>query len=435
MIKHSGVSSMETPEGHRQFPGRAFPEIFMSEPMSVTTAENLDALPADEERTEPAWLAVISVALGVFGLVTAEFLPASLLTPIAADLSITDGMAGQMVTATAIVAIFSALATPIVTRALDRRIVMWSLTLLLVVSSALAATAVNLTTLLIARLLLGIGIGAFWSMAGAMTMRLVPGRLVPRAMSIMFTGVSVATVSAAPVGAYLGGLLGWRAVFALAAGIGVVILLVQMLSIPRLPPQALPNIRTLFELLGRPSIRLVIITVLLSISGHFAGFTYIRAFLEQVPMLSVEMISLVLLAYGVGGFFGNFASAAVIERSLKAAVVLGLLLIALTAAALVVLGASLSFAAVAVAFWGFAFGAVPVGVQTWIVRAAPDQMEGASGLLVAAFQVAIAGGAILGGVLVDHLSVVAVIAYCGIATLLGALLVLALGRHETFAAS
>jgi DHA1 family purine ribonucleoside efflux pump-like MFS transporter len=311
---------------------------------------------------------------------------------------------------------------------------MWSLTLLLVVSSLLAAVADGLTMLLIARLLLGIGIGGFWSMMAAMAMRLVAARLMPRALSIIFTGVSIATVSAAPVGAYLGDLLGWRAVFAIAAAIGTATLLVQVLTIPKLPPQSVPSIRTLFELMGRPSIRLVLITILLCISGHFAGFTYVRPFLEQVPALPIEMISLVLLAYGVGGFFGNFAGAAVTERSAPAAVILGSALIAVTTLTLVAFGASLSFAAAGVAIWGFAFGAIPVGVQTWIVRAAPDHPEAASGLIVTAFQIAIASGAIFGGVLVDNLGAAGPIGYCGLATLLGALLVFTLGRREAVAA-
>jgi DHA1 family purine ribonucleoside efflux pump-like MFS transporter len=387
-----------------------------------------------QTRSDPAWVAVLSLALGVFGLVMAEFLPASLLTPIAADLGVSDGTAGQTVTATAVIGAFAGLFMPILTRRLDRRIVMWSLTLLLIVSSLLAAIATNLTMLLAGRLLLGIGIGGFWSMMAAMTMRLVPPRLLPRALSIVFTGVSVATVSAAPVGAYLGDLFGWRAVFAIAAAIGTLTLLVQMMSIPTLPPQSMPNLRTLSDLLGRPSVRLVLITILLSISGHFAGFTYVRPFLEQVPVLSIEMISLVLLAYGVGGFFGNLAGAAVVERSAPAAVILGSVLIAVTASVLVAFGASVWIAAAGVALWGFAFGVIPVGVQTWIVRAAPDHPEGASGLIVAAFQVAIAGGAILGGVLVDNLGAIGAIGYSGTATLLGALLVVALGRREAVAA-
>ncbi|TCR61851.1 MFS transporter [Bosea sp. BK604] len=400
----------------------------MSDSLSATV-QDLDALPDADERS-PAWAAVLALALGVFGLVTAEFLPASLLTPIAADLGISDGAAGQTVTATALIGAVAGLFTPIVTGRLDRRLVMWALTGLLIVSSVLAALANGLTMLLVARLLLGIGIGGFWSMAGAMAMRLVPSRLVPRAMSLIFTGVSVATVSAAPIGAYLGGLIGWRMVFTLAALIGVVTLVAQLATFPRMPPQGAPSARTLVELLGRPGVRLVLLTILLCISGHFAGFTYVRPFLEQVPALSVEMISLVLLAYGVGGFFGNFAGAAVVERSAKASVVTGALLIAVMALGLTLFGASLPVSAVGVAFWGFAFGMIPVGVQTWIIRAAPDQAEAASGLIVAAFQIAIASGAVFGGLLVDHLGALGAIGYCGLGTLLGALLALSARRGQ-----
>jgi DHA1 family purine ribonucleoside efflux pump-like MFS transporter len=395
----------------------------MSEARTTALAAAAGDLPIVEARAAPAWAGVFSLALGVFGLVTAEFLPASLLTPIAADLGVSVGAAGQTVTATAVIGIVAGLATPIVTGRLDRRLVMWSLTFLLIVSSLLAAMASDLVVLLAARLLLGIGLGGFWSMAAAMAIRLVPAHRIARAMSLIFTGVSVATVSAAPVGAYLGGLLGWRTVFALSAAIGVVALAVQMLTLPRLPPQAVPSFRTLFELLRRPSIRLVLATVLLAISGHFAGFTYVRPYLEHVPVLSLEMISLVLFAYGIGGFFGNFAGAAMLERSVKGSVVVGALLIAATALVLVLFGASVPVAAVAVAVWGFAFGVIPVSVQTWVVRAAPDQAEGAGGLIVAAFQVAIASGAVLGGLLVDNLGPAGAIAYCGLAAVLAAVLV------------
>jgi DHA1 family purine ribonucleoside efflux pump-like MFS transporter len=387
---------------------------------------------ASPERAEdrPAWAGVLSLALGVFGLVTAEFLPASLLTPIAADLGVSDGAAGQAVTATALTGTFAGILMPILTRNFDRRPVMLSLTSLLVISGIGAALATNLTLLLAARLLLGIGIGGFWSMMAAMAMRLVPERLLPRALSIVFTGVSIATISAAPIGAYLGSLWGWRTVFALSAAIGALTLLVQMVTLPKLPPQSKPNLRTLFELLRRPSVRLVVATILIAISGHFAGFTYIRPFLEEVPALKIEIISLALLAYGVGGFFGNLAGAAITARSAQASVIVGSGLIGLTAFGLVAFGASPWLAGIGVAIWGFAFGAFPVGAQTWIVRAAPDQPEGASGLIVAAFQIAIASGAVLGGLLVDHLGPTGVIGYSGVMTLLGALLVIGFGKRS-----
>lgn len=380
-------------------------------------------------RTEAAWPGIFSLAMGVFGLVTAEFLPASLLTPIAADLRISDGAAGQAVTATAVIGAVAGIATAIVTRKLDRRVVMWSLTILLILSSLMAAAANSLPMLLGARLLLGIGLGGFWSMAAATAMRLVPMDAMPRAMAIIFTGVSVATVSAAPLGAYLGDLIGWRAVFVLSAAVGGLTLLAQVLTLPRLPPVAAPSLRTLGELLGRPAIRLVLLAVLVIISGHFAGFTYVRPFLEQVPLLKVELISLVLLAYGIGGFFGNLAGGAVVARSVKAAVAIGALAIGVAALAMAFAGASLAVSAVAVAAWGFFFGFLPVGIQTWTVRVAADQAEAAGGLLVAAFQVAIAGGAVLGGLLVDHLGALGAVGYLAFATLAGALLVVAAGKE------
>ncbi|WP_394890576.1 MFS transporter [Mesorhizobium sp. AaZ16] len=393
----------------------------------VISAVELDA-PADEnERAEPLWAAVVSLSLGVFGLVTAEFLPASLLTRMASDLNITDGAAGQTVTATAVVGAIAGLTLAIFTRSIDRRLVLWTLTLLLVLSSLMAATATGLTTLLLARVLLGIGLGGFWSMAGALTMRLVPGRLVPRAMSIVLTGVSVATVTAAPVGAYIGDLWGWRAAFALSAVVGVVALAVQLVTMPKLPPVAVSSFRTLFDLLKRPQLRVGLIALLLVISGHFAGFTYVRPFLERVPELDIEAISLVLLAYGIGGFFGNFAGGFVAERSIKAAVALGALAIAAMALVMVAFGGSGILSGGAIAIWGFFFGFLPVGFQSWTVRAAPDHAEAAGGLLVTAFQIAITAGAIFGGLLVDGFGPLGAVTYAGLAAALGAGIVLAFG--------
>jgi predicted MFS family arabinose efflux permease len=390
---------------------------------SATAALDTDLSSVKTERAAPAWAAVFSLMLGAFSQVTAEFLPASLLTPIATDLGVSVGAAGQVVTATSLVGIVAGVAMTIVTRAMDRRLVLWMLTALLIVSNLLSATASSLTLLLFARVLLGISLSGFWAMATATAMRLVPAEALPRAISLIFSGVSIATVSAAPIGAYLGDLWGWRNVFLLAAVVSVVVLVFQMLTLPRLPPLTSPDVRTLFMLMRRPSVRLVMIAIAVSISGHFAGFTYVRHFLEQVPQLPVTAISLVLLAYGVGGFFGNFAGGALVARSAKLAIVTGSAAIAVLAAVLLVLGSSGLVAGIAVGLWGFAFGVLPVGFQTWMVRVASDEAESAGGLLVAAFQVAITVGAVAGGVLVDGFGPFGAVGYLAAATLAGALLV------------
>lgn len=382
--------------------------------------------PVLANETSAHWAAVGSLALGVFGLVTAEFLPASLLTAMAADLGISNGAAGQTVTATALVGAVAAPALPLLTRHLDRKWVMLALSLLLVISNAMAATATSLPVLLVARVLLGVALGGFWALAGALAMRLVPADRFARAMSLILTGVSMATVCAAPIGAWMGDLWGWRSAFIAAGAVSLLSLVAQAITLPALPPRDHANLRVLGQLLVRPQVRMALLAVLLVIAGHFAGFTYIRPLMENVTHLSVQAISAVLLGYGIGGFFGNLAGGYLAERSERHAIVAGGALVAVMASSLLLAGSSGLVTAVAVALWGFAFGAFPVGFQTWIVRAAPDHAEGAGGLLVAAFQIAIASGAIGGGMLVDHVGALGAPAFALVAITLGTLLTL---RH------
>ncbi|MGN6529631.1 MAG: MFS transporter [Burkholderiaceae bacterium] len=400
--------------------------------MSSTLCPDCPAGGADRAAPVPPppaaahWPAIASLALGVFGLVTAEFLPASLLTAMSADLGVSDGAAGQAVTATALVGAIAAPTVPLATRRLDRRHVMLALTVLLLASNTLAIAAHGLPLLLAARVLLGIALGGFWSMAAALALRLVPAALFPRAMALILTGVSVATVCAAPIGAWMGSRWGWRSAFVAAGAVGLATLAAQAWALPGLPPRDKPDLRVLGELLRRPRVRVALAAVLLVISGHFAGFTYVRPLLEQVTRLPVGAVSGVLLGYGLGGFFGNLAGAWIAARSERHAIAGGGAAIVLLAAALLLAGRSPTVAAVAVAAWGFAFGAFPVGFQTWITRAAPDQAEAAGGLLVAAFQVAIAAGAVGGGLLVDRIGALGGPAFAIAAILPGALLAL---RH------
>ena len=385
---------------------------------------------AGDQPGRAAWNAVISLSLGVFGLVTAEFLPASLLTPIAHDLGISAGTAGQTVTMTAVVAGIAGPALVIGTARIDRRMVVWSLSLLLVLSDLLAAVASNIWVLLAARVGLGIALGGVWSLAAALCLRLVPAALMPRAMSVVFTGMTAASVCAPAFGVFIGGLWGWRATFLAASGIGLVALLIQVLTLPRMPPVDAPGLGTFALLLRRPSIRIGLITVILVMSGHFAGFTYVRPFMEQVPRLDVRMISLVLLALGIGGFFGNLAGGVMAGRSARLSTGLAAFILAAATLTLLAYGASTSVALLATAVWGFGFGAFPISVQTWTTQAAPDHAESAGALLVSTFQVAIAVGAIVGGLLVDGFGAPGVIGYCALATLAGGVTMLVLAPRQ-----
>ena len=385
------------------------------------------AIPAETSSREvasAAWSSVFSLTLGVFALVTAEFLPASLLTPMARGLGVSNGTAGQAVTATALIGAFAGPIVVVGLGRIDRRPIVRGLLFLLVVSNLLATVASTVWGLLAARVALGFALGGFWSLAPALCLRLVPQRMVARAISIIFTGVSAATVCAAPLGTYLGSALGWRLTFLSAGALSLAALVAVFATLPKLPATDSPNLGTFLILLRRPPIQVGMLALLLVISGHFAGFTYVRPFLEQVCRLDAAEISLVLLGFGVGGFLGNLAGGAIAGRNAKLGVGLGSTLLAFACLLLLGFGADASVTAPALAAWGFAFGMLPVALQTLTTRSAPDHAESAGALLVTMFQIAIATGAIVGGLLVDGLGARGAIGYCSLGAVAAILTIL-----------
>lgn len=350
---------------------------------------------------KPAWRAVWSLGLGVFGLITAEFLPASLLTPMASSLGVTEGMAGQTVTATALVALVTGLLITSATKSIDRRWVLMFFTLLQIVSSLLVAFAPSLQVLLLGRLLLGVAIGGFWAMSTATAMRLVPAKDVPKALSIIFAGVSIATVVAAPLGSYLGSLIGWRNVFILCVIPGVLALFWQLWVLPSMRPENSGSLGTLFKVLRRPGMVGGLLATIFIFSGHFAFFTYLRPFLETVGRANVETISLILLGFGVANFIGTSIAGYLLARNLRLTLALVPFAMGVLALTMVAYGHLALVDGLLVTLWGFAFGLVPVGWSTWLATTVADEAESAGGLMVASIQLAISAGAAGGGLVFD----------------------------------
>jgi len=376
----------------------------------------------------PAWWAVISMTLGVFGLVTAEFLPVSLLTPMADDLAITEGLAGQAMSTTAILALITSLLTATVTRSIDRRYVLLGFSILLTISNIMVATAPSFAVLLAGRVLLGIALGGFWTMSAATVMRLVPEKSIPRALSILFSGVSAATIFAAPLGSYLGDVIGWRDVFLLASLLGVLALVVQFLTLPKMPPRGRATLRTLVEVISRPRMKFGLFSLVLIITGHFALFTYVRPFLENITGVATAGVSGILLGFGLANFIGTYVGGALVARSLRMTIALMPMIMGLAGIGMVTIQGAIVPTTVLVAIWGMAFGGVPVAWSTWITRTVPDEAESGGGLLVAGFQLAIATGSGVGGLLFDASGALGVFTIAGM-LLVGASIIVTLGLH------
>jgi predicted MFS family arabinose efflux permease len=371
---------------------------------------------------EPRWIAVYAISLAVAGLITSEFLPVSILTPIAKDLHVTEGMAGQAISITALIAMFSSLFTAMITRKIDRRWVLLSFSILQILSNVLVALAPSFLILMIGRVLLGIAVGGFWAMSTATAMRLVPEHFISKALSIVYASVSVATVLAAPLGSFLGGMIGWRNVFLLVAGLGGIALIWQVFALPSMPPTSPPQFKSLTDVLRRDQVKKGMLAVTFAFAGYAIFFTYLRPFLEKVTIVPVETLSTILLCYGLANFIGALVARFMLDRNFSSTMVLVPLSMGIFTALLVVFGTNMILASLFIALWGLAFGSVQVGWPTWITLAVPDEAESGGSLLVATTQLAITLGAGIGGLVFDQIGILGTFGLGSLAWLAAALM-------------
>ncbi|WP_049556949.1 MFS transporter [Nonomuraea sp. SBT364] len=346
------------------------------------------------------WLAVTAVAVGTFTLVTSEMLPVGLLTSIAATLGVSDGTAGLMMSAPGLVAAVSAPLLAFTTRRLDRRLMLLGLMALLAAANLMGALAPNYPVMLAARVLTGVSIGGFWAIAAGLGPRLVPDRSVGRATSIILSGVAVASVLGVPAATFASSFAGWRTAFA-AMGVGAPALVALLAAtLPPLPGTEQPRGARSGTFSG--PLKLVLVLTVLIISGHFAAYTYVRPFMEQVSHAGPVLVGTALLLYGAAGVAGNFAAGARAARNPAAVLITLVALMAAGMAALPLIGQPLAVLVI----WGLGYGGVGVTLQLWIMRAGGGELGTA--LFVGAFNVSIALGAFAGGRVADGVSVTAV---------------------------
>lgn len=354
---------------------------------------------------QPSWSAVRAMSLCAMVLIAAEFLPVSLLTPMAADLAITEGQAGQTIAISGFFALLTSLLLTSVIGNTDRRYLLLFFTALLALSAALVALSSNVFLILCGRALLGICIGGFWSMSAAVVMRLVPENAIPKALAILNGGNALAMTIAAPLGSFLGGIIGWRGAFFCIVPIALSAFIWQWYSVPSLPTQPVrlqqKSANNVFMLLTRWPVVLGMLSVLLFFIGQFALFTYLRPFLEIVTGVDVGQLSLLLLVMGFCGLIGTLVVGQLLKKWLYSILIATPFFMMLTALALILLGASLVATFMLIALWGFFATAAPVAWWTWLSKTLADSAEAGGGLMVAVIQLAITLGAATGGWVFD----------------------------------
>lgn len=362
------------------------------------------SLKRSPKKTDAHWSGVFAMTLCVFVLIASEFMPVSLLTPIASELHITEGLAGQGIAISGALAVLTSLTISHIAGDLNRKYLLLGLTVLMAISGLVIAMAPGYPVYMLGRALIGVAIGGFWSLSAATAIRLVPQHQVPRALAIFNGGNALATVVAAPLGSYLGTTVGWRGAFLCIVPLAIAAFIWQWVSLPTMESDKKQKPQGTLLRLFRDAIVLTgLLACGLFFIGQFALFTYVRPFLETVTNVGPAGLSLILLAIGAAGFVGTLAVSTFLNAWLYQILIMIPLLMATVAGTLLLFGHSIWAVTVLLSLWGLLATAAPTGWWTWIARALPEDAEAGGGLMVAVIQLSIALGSTAGGVVFDSL--------------------------------
>ncbi|AHV96916.1 MFS transporter [Paenibacillus sabinae] len=355
--------------------------------------------------------ALLALAISAFGIGTTEFVPVGLLAAIADDLRIGLTLAGLLITGYALgVAVGAPIITALTNRMSRKSLLMW-LMVLFIIGNATAAMSSSFGLLLVARFITAFSHGVFFSIASTIAVQLVSPEKKASAIALVFTGLTIAIVTGVPLGTFIGQAFNWRATFWAVALLGVIAIIASSILIPRNLKQAPPaKFSDMFRLITNGRLLLGFLITALGYGGTFVAFTFLTPLLEDVTGYSKGAVNVILIAYGVAVAFGNSIGGKWANKNPIRAL---LMMFILQAAALILLTFLIPFkiaGLIGVVLMGlFAFMNVP-GLQLYIVQLAekyvPSAVDVASALNIAAFNIGIAIGAFVGGVVVDSMGLV-----------------------------
>lgn len=352
------------------------------------------------------WIALIVLSLSSFAIVTTELAPIGLLSALAHDLNQSEAITGLIVTGYGWVAAISALCSIVLLIRFPRKMVLMIMLLILAISNIIVAYSSSFNMIFSARIIGAIAHGSFWALIGAVAYSLVPKHKLGLATSIIFSGVSVASILGVPLASYLTQLSSWRLAFEFLGLLSFIVCILILLFVPKIPDQA-PLASGFFKKVLQHSTlnRLFILTALI-ISSHFAAFTFIEPFLSQIAQLESGQITLLLLVFGLAGLIGNILAGKLIDRHLHTIILISLVFISGSVFAFGYLGyqVTLSIAIVFLALWGVSIASIFVGLQTWVLKQADDLASAASAIYVAVFNASIGLGALIGSFMLQYVT-------------------------------
>lgn len=346
-------------------------------------------------------LALISLMISTFAIGTTEFIIMGILPDVAKDLNVSISSTGLLVTGYAIgVAIGAPLLTAL-TGKMQRKKLLLMLMLLFVIGNTLCAVAPTYEFLLVSRVLAAFAHGTFFGVGSVVASKLVPPEKQSSAVAMIFTGVSVANIVGVPLGTFVGQALGWRASFWIISALGVVAILCITKFIPQMALTSVPSFRQEIRVLKKPQVQLTLLMTILSFVGVFAAFTYIAPTLTDITKFSASAITPILLLYGLGLTIGNTVAGRLSDWKPMPTIIGMLALLTLVMGSFYITSEYKILAVITVFLWGFtSFGHVP-GLQMRVIAKAKGAPNIAASLNISAFNLGIALGSFVGGVVIN----------------------------------
>ncbi|MCL6379047.1 MFS transporter [Pectobacterium brasiliense] len=359
----------------------------------------------DTQRDSLPIASLLALATAAFITILTEALPAGLLPQMAQGLAVSEAWIGQTVTIYAVGSLAAAIPLTAATQGVRRRLLLLVAIAGFAVANAITAFSGSYVLTMVARFLAGVAAGLLWALLAGYAARMVPEHQKGRAIAIAMVGTPLALSLGVPAGTFLGNVIGWRMCFAMMSGLAVVLMLWVRIQVPDFAGQSASRRLSLGQAFTMAGVRPVLCAVLTFVLAHNILYTYIAPFLAAVGM--VAQTGLVLLVFGVTSLLGIWIVGVLIDRYLRALTLACSALFCLSVLALGVAGDVLAVVYAAVAVWGVAFGGAATLFQTALVRTAEGGTDVAQSMLVTAWNMAIAGGGIIGGVLLERLGVAA----------------------------